>query len=84
MHTFLGQRAAKNIQNMGIHGNDGTNSSVIFVKIYGEGVWTQVGKFSRLGINNFRTAPCVSLMQFFFFHHKSTHSQTWFMSSKIH
>lgn len=48
---------------MGIYGNDGTNSSVIFVKIYGERIWTKMGKYGCLGINNFGTTSRVSFIQ---------------------
>lgn len=46
---------------MGIYGNDGTDSSVILIKIYGERIWAQMGKFGRLGVNNFGATPRVSL-----------------------
>lgn len=50
-----GERTSENIQNLGVHGNDGTTTAVLFIKIYASKLWSTMGKHRSVGIDNTRS-----------------------------
>lgn len=48
----VGERATEDIQNLGFHGNDGTNTVVTFLKAHGSKLWATLWQHRCMGIDH--------------------------------
>ena len=58
-HVFfcpLGKRAFTNLQNLGLHGNDGTSTALVYVPLHRKTLWTEIRQHRGLGVHYNRSA----------------------------
>lgn len=53
---FPGERSSENLQNMGIHGNDGPNSAVLPLQAHGSSLRPSMGQHRCMGFDYLRSA----------------------------